>query len=82
MEGWIDGASVIVFIGTSSAVTLTQKALDHARKENKAVYNFNIDGESLECTSWMNVENVIGDVQRTLPELVRFCEEEFGAKCK
>lgn len=82
MEDWIDFASVIVFVGTSFEVTLTQHALDHARKEKKIVYNFNIDVDVLGNTSWINVENVIGDVQVTLPELVRLCEKEIAAQIK
>lgn len=79
MEDWIEASSVIVFIGTSFAVTLTQQALDHARKEKKIIYNFNIDGDVLDNSSWMSIENVVGDVQRTLPELVRLCNEEISA---
>eukprot|EP00804_Cyclotella_cryptica_P013302 CCRYP_018640-RA/>CCRYP_018640-RA protein AED:0.04 eAED:0.04 QI:0/0.66/0.5/1/0.66/0.5/4/1914/519 len=82
MESWIENSSVIVFVGTSFAVTLTEYALEHARKENKVVYNFNIDGAALETSTWMNAESIIGDVQITLPGLVKACEEEFGAHCK
>jgi thiamine pyrophosphate-dependent acetolactate synthase large subunit-like protein len=82
MENWIKNSSVIVFVGTSFAVTLTEYALEHARKENKVVYNFNIDGAALETSTWMNAESIIGDVQSTLPGLVKACEEEFAAQCK
>jgi NAD-dependent SIR2 family protein deacetylase len=79
MEQWIERSSVIVFVGTSFAVSLTKHALEHARRESKVVYNFNIDSEGLETSSWMNAANVTGDVQRTLPELVNACEEEFAS---
>ena len=76
MERWIEQATTIVFVGTSFAVSLTDCVLEHARREGKLVYNFNIDGGALESTAWLNVENVVGDVQRTLPALVKACEEE------
>ena len=76
MERWIEQATTIVFVGTSFAVSLTDCVLEHARRERKLVYNFNIDGGALESTAWLNVENVVGDVQRTLPALVKACEEE------
>jgi hypothetical protein len=44
----------------------------------KTVYNFNIDADALDSNHWMNVESVVGDIQRTLPELVRLCEEELA----
>ncbi len=80
MEQWIEQAEVIVFVGTSFAVSLTDCALEHARQEQKLVYNFNIESGKLESTAWLNVENVVGDVQRTLPMLVKACEEEFLAQ--
>ncbi|KAL7477686.1 hypothetical protein ACHAW6_003481 [Cyclotella cf. meneghiniana] len=82
MESWIENSSVIVFVGTSFAVSLTEYALERARVENKLVYNFNIDGAALETSTWMNAESIIGDVQTTLPGLVHACEEEFATSCK
>ena len=78
MEDWLHESCVFVFVGTSFAVTLAQHALEHAKEEKKIVYNLNIDGGVLESSSWMNVENIIGDVSITLPELVRLCEEEMA----
>ena len=80
MEDWIHESSVLVFVGTSFAVTLAQHALEHAKEEKKTVYNLNIDGGVLESSSWMTLENITGDVSITLPELVRLCEEETATK--
>jgi len=77
MERWIENASLVIFVGTSFAVSLTDRVLEHARQEGKLVYNFNLDGGVLESNAWLNVENVVGDVQRTLPELMRACEERI-----
>jgi len=80
MEEWITQSSILVFVGTSFAVTLTRHALDHARAEEKIVYSFNLNDDGLDSKYRMHVDNVVGDVQRTLPELVRLCEEELATR--
>ena len=80
IEEWITQSSILVFVGTSFAVTLTRHALDHARAEEKIVYSLNLNDDGLDGKYRMHVDNVIGDVQRTLPELVRLCEEELKTK--
>lgn len=76
MEDWISSADVLVFVGTSFAVTVTDKALAHARKAQVPVYNFNLDKANcrLESTSLLNVENIMGDASSTLPLLLETCK--------
>lgn len=68
MEDWLSSADVLVFVGTSFAVTLPLVALDHAREVNLPVYNFNLS-DMLESTARLNAENIIGPSQETLPKL-------------
>jgi len=81
MESWISNADILVFVGTSFAVAITDVALEHARNHQIPVYNFNIDskvghtGGSLECNSRLDVENIIGDVSDTLPRLWTVCDD-------
>jgi len=68
MEDWIASADVLVFVGTSFAVTLPLVALDHARDENLPVFNFNVS-DMLDSTRRLNAENIMGPSQETLPKL-------------
>ena len=83
MEEWLSKADVIVFIGTSFKVTITDVALAHARDHGVPVYNFNVDGKgdgSLESSARLDANNVIGDVGETLPQLWIAVQEEMGAR--
>jgi NAD-dependent SIR2 family protein deacetylase len=83
MEDWLAKADAIIFVGTSFQVTITDVALNHARDNGVPVYNFNVDAKgngSLESTSRLNAENIIGDVGETLPMLWIACQEEMGAR--
>jgi NAD-dependent SIR2 family protein deacetylase len=68
MEDWLSAADVLVFVGTSFAVTLPLVALDHARDLSLPVYNFNLS-DMLESTARLNAENIMGPSQETLPKL-------------
>jgi NAD-dependent SIR2 family protein deacetylase len=68
MEEWLGAAEVIVFVGTSFAVTLPLVALDHAKEVGLPVFNFNIS-DMLESNARLNAENIAGPSQETLPKL-------------
>jgi NAD-dependent SIR2 family protein deacetylase len=70
MEDWLAAAEVIVFVGTSFAVTLPLVALDHAKEVGLPVFNFNIS-DMLESNARLNAENIAGPSQETLPKLFR-----------
>jgi NAD-dependent SIR2 family protein deacetylase len=74
MEAWIASAEVLVFCGTSFAVTLTEVALEHARAHALPVYNFNTQ-DFLESTVRLDVANIPGPSQDTLPELLQLCRQ-------
>ena len=73
MEEWISQSSIIIFIGTSFAVNITDVALEHARKHGIKVWNFNIEGGDLLKEGRLDCENVLGDVVETLPALWEAC---------
>jgi NAD-dependent deacetylase len=74
MEEWIAQAQVIVFVGTSFAVRLTEVALEHARDFNLPVYNFNTQ-DFLQNSLRLNAINVTGACEETLPQLVLACHQ-------
>ena len=83
MEQWIAEADVLVFVGTSFQVTITDVALQHARETGKTVYNFNLDTTgtgALESTARLNAENIPGDVGETLPLLYQAVLDEMAAR--
>lgn len=69
MEQLLGKAQVIVFVGTSFNVYITTVALDHARDHSIPVYNFNTQ-DVLEPSVRLNVENIVGKSDETLPRLV------------
>lgn len=75
MEDCLARCSILVFVGTSFAVSITHVALDHAREHGIPVYNFNIC-DILEATARLNVENVIGPANKTLPRLLEDVKEQ------
>jgi NAD-dependent deacetylase len=77
VEDWIASADVLVFVGTSFAVTLTEVALEHARAKSLPVYNFNTQ-DFLESTVRLDVANISGPSQETLPELLQACQQLSG----
>ena len=78
-ENWIASADIIVFVGTSFSVSITEVALSHAREHSIPVYNFNLN-ERLESSIRLNVENIIGYSDETLCLLLSACEEEINRK--
>lgn len=70
MEDWLAAAEVLVFVGTSFAVTLPLVALDHAREHRIPVFNFNVS-DLLQPTARLNAENITGPSQETLPKLMQ-----------
>ena len=76
MEALIASAAVLVFVGTSFNVTITGVALDHAREHGIPVFNFNTV-DVLEPSVRLNVENIVGKSDETLPRLVEDVQEEL-----
>ena len=72
-------ADVIVFVGTSYSVSITEVALNHAREHSIPVYNFNLE-DRLESSIRLNVENITGYSDETLCLLLSACEEEIKRK--
>ena len=79
MESWIENADVMVFVGTSFAVTITDVALEYARKENIPVFNLNLN-ERLNSSSRLNVENLIGKSEQILPKLVEEVKKKLSKR--
>jgi NAD-dependent SIR2 family protein deacetylase len=83
MEEWIGSCDLIVFVGTSFKVNITDVALEHARERGIPVFNFNMDRKgdgALKSTSRLHAENIFGDVGETLPQLWAACEEEMNLR--
>jgi NAD-dependent SIR2 family protein deacetylase len=74
MEHVIEQCRILIFVGTSFHVRLSQIALQHARSCGLQVYNFNTL-DVLEPTSILNVHNVVGPCEETLVRLVEACLE-------
>jgi len=74
MEELLGKASVLVFVGTSFNVNITLVALDHARDHGIPVFNFNTQ-DVLEPSVRLNVENIVGKSDETLPRLVQDVKE-------
>lgn len=74
MEEWIANyADVMVFVGTSFSVTITDVAVRYAMEKSIPVYNFNLH-ERLSSNARLNVENIMGDSSETLVELLSLVE--------
>lgn len=74
MENALSQCEILIFVGTSFHVRLSQIALQHARENTLRVYNFNTV-DVLEPTARLNVCNVVGPCEETLPRLVEACLE-------
>jgi NAD-dependent SIR2 family protein deacetylase len=74
MENVLESCRVLMFVGTSFHVRLSQIALQHARACGLKVYNFNTL-DVLEPTPILNVQNVVGPCEETLVRLVEACLE-------
>jgi NAD-dependent deacetylase len=74
MEDLLGKADILVFVGTSFNVNITLVALDHARDNGIPVFNFNTQ-DVLEPSVRLNVENIVGKSDETLPRLVRDVKE-------
>ena len=74
IHSWLSQAQVIVFVGTSFNVRLTEIALEHARAESIPVYNFNTQ-DFLGATPRLNCTNVSGPAEETIPRLWQLCSE-------
>jgi len=77
---WIDEADVIIFVGTSMSVGVTQEIIgrvDSRSNQNgkqKMFYNFNVTTK--DCVSFCGgrnkyVKHILGPCEKTLPELYR-----------
>jgi len=73
MEEWISSADLLVFVGTSFSVTITEVAVRYAMEHSIPVYNFNIK-ERVSSNARLNVENIMGDSSQTLVELLGMVE--------
>ena len=81
IEDWLAQAQVLVFVGTSFSVRITNSALERARQAGLPVFNVNIQ-DGLQSTSRLNASNIMGPAQMVLPDLVHACrqqEEELAA---
>jgi len=70
MEEWLAEAEVIVFVGTSFAVRLTEVTLEHARAKDIPVYNINTH-DMLSPTNILDAYNIRGPAEETLPLLAQ-----------
>ena len=80
VEDWLHAADVLVFVGTSFAVRLTQVALQHARDNQLPVYNFNLQHDVLKSTSRLNVSNIVGPATEMLPKHLDACRRQVQNK--
>ncbi|EGC40402.1 hypothetical protein DICPUDRAFT_85737 [Dictyostelium purpureum] len=64
---WIEEADIVVFIGTSFSVGITEEVVYQAQTNNKKMYNFNVFKE----TKVKNMRPIIGPSEITLPLLER-----------
>ena len=69
MENMLAKADVVVFVGTSFAVNITDVALTHAKQHGLVVFNFNTK-DTLVPSELLNVENIMGPSDATLVKLV------------
>jgi NAD-dependent deacetylase len=72
MEEWLAAADVLVFVGTSFAVQLTQTALQWARDKPLAVYNLNTV-DLITASHRLDVTNIVGPASVSLAQLVATC---------
>eukprot|EP00977_Amphora_coffeiformis_P016780 scaffold5305_cov164-Amphora_coffeaeformis.AAC.3 len=72
IEDWLSSAEVLVFVGTSFAVSLTQTALDVARARHLPIYNFNVS-DLLVASHRLDATNIIGPAAVSLPQLLATC---------
>jgi len=75
-EKWIDRCDVLVFVGTSFSVGITQQALETAKEQGKKVYNFNLYEENVGVD--VNMNHILGKSEVTLPMLARNLRELYG----
>jgi len=68
-EQWIHEHDILVFVGTSFSVGITQNALDVAKRKGKTVYNFNLFEEAV--GTCVNMNHVLGKSEQTLPKLAK-----------
>jgi len=64
-QSWMESADVIVFVGTSFSVGVTEEALFYAQQRKQKIYNFNISVEM----RMPRIKNIVGPAQLTLPLL-------------
>jgi NAD-dependent deacetylase len=74
IEDWLANADVLVFVGTSFAVRLTQVALDVARQRQLRVYNINTADMLSPTLSLQEVSNIVGCADTLLPRLLSLCD--------
>ena len=70
MEDMLAKAEVIVFVGTSFAVNITDVALTHAKTHGLLVFNFNTT-DTLVPSEKLNVDNIVGKSDETLVRLLQ-----------
>jgi len=75
VQEWLAEAEVLVFVGTSFAVTITALAIrEHGRRRGLPMFNFNIDSdpERLRAAT-LDWVDVCGPAEVTLPALAALC---------
>ena len=77
---WLKEAEVILFVGTSFAVTLTALAVTEARERRLPMFNFNIDPEPEKAEKpTLDWSDVCGRAEETLPRLVQLVRERLDS---
>ncbi|KAH7826546.1 putative NAD-dependent deacytelase Sir2 [Monocercomonoides exilis] len=70
---WMVDCDIMVFVGTSFSVGITQTALEIAMAYQKQVYSFNLFEEEIDVTfPLQNLYHVVGKAEFTLPQLHRY----------
>lgn len=67
VDEWFHDSDVLIFVGTSFSVGVTEKALAIAQEFGKKVYSFNLYAERREDYPW--IQHILGPSEKTLPTL-------------
>ena len=79
VEEWIQNANVIVLVGTSCTVQLTQQTLKYAVQQAIPIYNLNLHPLTVSsqvgtaATTSGSIQNILGPASETLPLLLAEC---------
>jgi NAD-dependent SIR2 family protein deacetylase len=71
--GWFQRAEAFVFVGTSFAVNVTSEALSQAAHRRTPVFNFNVVREKGLAQPQLELHQILGKCEVTLPKLLSLC---------